>query len=289
MTFKSWCFYSLNSCGESQSTEMVTNLLAHNEAGANTRYNIAWRLKRGWCDGTSDSPERFLKKKHLKTEGDLWRISPPPLFLSLLLHHLHPYVTWKENISGVLLAIMSVPWRKWRLKWPRVASRELRDRRWEVDACRCRYITGTDASTCSRRSLSERRVGSNSGLDLLWLSERRQRWKWVPGARERERISEASFTDYSTTSLRGGLLEMQSGSWRRKEEKSCMQLRSLALQFFPDYTSNPRPRVICSARGCSRSPSWTSASTPLVAGPNNRLSSGCTCVCLIICVTARLS
>lgn len=132
------------------------------------------------------------------------------------------------------------------------ASRELRNCWWEADACSCWYIIRTGASTCSRWSLSECRVGSNSGLDLLVVemsprSRRENLWSFFHGLQSNQPPR--------------GLLEMQNGSWRRKEENNCMRLCSLVFPVLPrlHLKSLPPYHLLC-----SRSPSWTSLSTQLV-------------------------
>lgn len=175
---------------------------------------------------------------------------------------------WKKSLWGVIGYNVSA-FKKLAIKMTSHASRELRNCWWEADACSCWCIIRTGASTCSTWSLSECRVGSNSGLDLLVVemsprSRRENLWSFFHGLQYNQPPR--------------GLLEMQSGSWRSKKENNCMQLRSLVFPVLPrlHLKSAPPYHLLCSLL-------FTLALLNLTVDtargwPNNRPSSGCTCV-----------
>lgn len=109
-------------------------------------------------------PRENFKKKHLQTEWDIWHISPLPL--SAFTPPPSICNVGKKSPRGVIGYNVRA-FKKPAIKMTSDGSSEMRNSWWEVDACSCWYIIRTDTSSCSRWSLSERRVGSNSGLDVL--------------------------------------------------------------------------------------------------------------------------
>lgn len=150
---------------------------------------------------------------------------------------------------------MSVPLRNWLLKWP-----DMLPGNWGIAGGRRMHVAaGTSLGQAHPPAPDDLWVNAVwvviVGLICWW-------WKWVPGAGER--ISEASFTDYSTTSLHGDFWRCRVVAGGEKRRITACNYVALCSQFFPDYASNLRRHIICCAHYCSRSPSWTSLSTQLV-------------------------
>lgn len=180
---------------------------------------------------------------------------------------------WRKYLWGVIGYNVSA-FKKLAIKMTSQASRELKNCWWEVDACSCWYIIRTDTSThpwwwanavwvvtvglicCSCQSCQSSETDPRSRRENLWSFFHGLQYSQPPW----------------------GLLEMQSGSWRRKEENNCMQLYSLVFSVVArlHLKSSPPHHLLCSVL-------LTLALLILAVDaargwPNNRLSSGCACV-----------